>query len=66
MTKAIRNAISELGRAYQFLGLASGEVTRGVVQSPQYTPQAQQVATLCTTAQTSCINLVTTLQALSS
>lgn len=64
MSVSIRQAIAELGRAYQFLGLASGEVAVGVVQSPQYTPQAQQVASLCTSAQASCLSLVDTLESL--
>lgn len=64
MTQSIRNAISELGRAYQFVGLASGEIALAALQTPQYTPQAQQIATACTGQQTAIIALVTILQAL--
>lgn len=64
MTQAIRNAISELGRAYQFLGLASGETALAAIQTPQYSPQCDQIAAACTGQQTAILALVTVLQAL--
>lgn len=64
MSQSIANAIAELGRAYQFLGLASGEVGLAAVQTPQYNPQAVQIASACIAQQSAIIGLVTVLQAL--